>query len=205
LARRIGSAGVAEQAAIAGALNSNIYADPARAGEAAAYIAKRLDALSPHHERGWSGIFDSDAGFVFSRRLRGVPEKYMVSRNLIEGSEARKLDDMAGELQAVYMRHAELTTKEGDIPITAPTGLVEAVMDLGRKGVSIQRYKGLGEMNPEQLWETTMDAQVRTLLQVKVDHGDTAGELFSKLMGDVVEPRREFIQENALKVANLDI
>jgi DNA gyrase subunit B len=142
---------------------------------------------------------------VFSRRLRGVPEKYVISRDLIEGSEARKLDDMAGELQAVYTRHARLTTKDGDITITAPTGLVEAVMDLGRKGVSVQRYKGLGEMNPDQLWETTLDVQARTLLQVKVDHGDAAEEVFSTLMGDVVEPRREFIQDNALKVANLDI
>jgi|TARA_Y100000310_G_scaffold24717_1_gene23723 DNA gyrase subunit B len=205
MTRRIGNAGVAEQTAIAGALNNEIYADPTRAGEAAAYIAKRLDALSPEHERGWSGVFDGDSGLVFSRRLRGVPEKYVISRDLIEGSEARKLDDMAGELQAVYTRHARLTTKDGDITITAPTGLVEAVMDLGRKGVSVQRYKGLGEMNPDQLWETTLDAQARTLLQVKVDHGDAAEEVFSTLMGDVVEPRREFIQDNALKVANLDI
>ena len=205
MTRRIGNAGVAEQAAIAGALNNEIYADPTRAGEAAAYIAKRLDALSPEHERGWSGVFDGDSRLVFSRRLRGVPEKYVISRDLIEGSEARKLDDMAGELQAVYTRHARLTTKDGDITITAPTGLVEAVMDLGRKGVSVQRYKGLGEMNPDQLWETTLDAQARTLLQVKVDHGDAAEEVFSTLMGDVVEPRREFIQDNALKVANLDI
>jgi len=203
--RRIGDARVAEQVTISGALNNEIYADPASAAEAAAYIAKRLDALSQQYERGWSGVFDSDTGFVFSRRLRGVPEKYVVSRDLVKGSEARRLNEMAGELQAVYMRHARLTTKEGDITITAPTGLMEAVLDLGRKGISVQRYKGLGEMNPEQLWETTLDAQARTLLQVKVGHGGSAEEVFSTLMGDVVEPRREFIQNNALKVANLDI
>jgi len=203
--RRIGDARVAEQVAIAGALNNDIYADPASAGEAATYIAKRLDALSQQYEQGWSGVFDSDTGLVFSRRLRGVPEKYVVSRDLVEGSEARRLNEMAGELQAVYMRHARLTTKEGDITIAAPRGLMEAVLDLGRKGIFVQRYKGLGEMNPEQLWETTLDAQVRTLLQVKVGHGGDAGEVFSTLMGDVVEPRREFIQNNALKVANLDI
>ena len=111
---------------------------------------------------------------------------------------------MAGKLQAVFGRHGTLRSKEREIPITGPVGLVDAVMDVGRKGVSIQRYKGLGEMNPEQLWETTLDVNARTLLQVRVNHADSADDVFSTLMGDVVEPRRDFIQENALKVANLD-
>jgi DNA gyrase subunit B len=112
---------------------------------------------------------------------------------------------MAAELQHVYAHHGMLKTKDREWPVTGPLSLVEAVMEQGRKGVAVQRYKGLGEMNPEQLWQTTLDAQARSLLQVKVSHADEAEEIFSTLMGDVVEPRREFIQTNALNVANLDI
>ena len=111
---------------------------------------------------------------------------------------------MVADLQKVYARPAIFKVKEHENRIVGPLGLVEAVMENGRKGVSIQRYKGLGEMNPEQLWETTLDPDVRSLLQVKIDHRDAAEEVFSTLMGDVVDPRREFIQSNALKVVNLD-
>jgi DNA gyrase subunit B len=112
---------------------------------------------------------------------------------------------MAGRLQKIYGRHGILTAKDAEHPITGPVSLVDTVMDLGRKGVSIQRYKGLGEMNPEQLWETTLDKEARALLQVRIDHAADAEDVFSTLMGDIVEPRREFIQTNALKVANLDV
>ncbi len=119
--------------------------------------------------------------------------------------EAGKLDEMVGKLQQLYARHSTLTRKDSEAAITGPTGLMETIMDLGRKGVSIQRYKGLGEMNPEQLWETTLDPDARTLLQVKISHAETQEDIFSTLMGDVVEPRREFIQTHALEVANLDV
>ena len=112
---------------------------------------------------------------------------------------------MAGKLQEVYARHGKLTAKDTDHTITGPVSLVDTITRLGRKGAAIQRYKGLGEMNPGQLWETTLDPNARTLLQVRVGHADDAGEVFSTLMGDVVVPRREFIQANALKVANLDV
>ena len=112
---------------------------------------------------------------------------------------------MAPELQQTYAHHGRLVTKDNETPIAGPLSLVEAIMEQGRKGVTVQRYKGLGEMNPEQLWETTLDPQARSLLQVKVSHADEAEEIFSTLMGDVVEPRRDFIQTNALNVANLDI
>ena len=129
----------------------------------------------------------------------------MIDDALVRSPEARRLDEMAGELQKVYRGFARLKSKEREVSIASPTGLVDAVMELGRRGIAIQRYKGLGEMNPSQLWETTLDPDARSLLQVKIDHADEAEQVFSTLMGDVVEPRRDFIQTNALKVANLDV
>ena len=196
---------ILEQAAILGALNPQILSDDKLAGETADYIAKRLDALEPVEERGWKGTPLDDGGLEFTRTLRGVTEKHAIDGALIGSTGARRLDEQAGQLQNLYTRHGLLLVKEEEHPITGPVGLVNKIMDLGRKGVSIQRYKGLGEMNPDQLWETTLDPEARALLQVRVNHVDEAGQLFETLMGDVVEPRREFIQDNALKVANLDV
>jgi len=196
---------VVEQAAILGALTPHILSEPEQAQETAAYIAMRLDALEPQLERGWEGLPLDDGGLAFSRTLRGVKERHVIDGALIRSTDARRLDEMAGRLQKIYGRHGILTAKDTEHPITGPVSLVDTVMDLGRKGVSIQRYKGLGEMNPEQLWETTLDKEARALLQVRIDHAADAEDVFSTLMGDIVEPRREFIQTNALKVANLDV
>ena len=129
----------------------------------------------------------------------------MIDGPLIKSAEARRLDALADDLQAIYQRPGVLAVKDKETTISSPTELFAAVLEAGRKGVTIQRYKGLGEMNPEQLWETTLDPEARTLLQVKINHADEADEIFTTLMGDLVEPRREFIQDNALKVANLDV
>jgi DNA gyrase subunit B len=196
---------VIEQAAIAGALNPQILADREVATQTAAYIARRLDAVSPELERGWRGAPTDDGGLAFERTLRGVTERHIIDAALIRSAEARRLDALANELQSVYELTATYTLKERELKIHAPTELIAAVYEAGRKGVAVQRYKGLGEMNPDQLWETTLDPLARTLLQVKVNHADEAEEIFSTLMGDVVEPRRAFIQDNALKVANLDV
>ena len=205
LSRRVTSQAVIEQAAIAGALNPDILADTEKGLGAADYIARRLDAVSPPLERGWSGEPTADGGLAFTRRLRGVTERHVIDGPLIKSAEARKLDALAIELQTVYMKTGTFVVKDKETQISSPTELFAAVLEAGRKGVTIQRYKGLGEMNPDQLWETTLDPEARTLLQVKINHADEADEIFSTLMGDVVEPRREFIQENALKVANLDV
>jgi len=197
--------GVVEQAAILGALSPQILADTEAAEQTADYIANRLDALEPPAERGWQGHALDDGGLEFSRTLRGVTEAHAIDGALISSTGARRLGEMAGKLQKLYARHGVLNVKDTEFPITGPVSLVDKIMELGRKGVSVQRYKGLGEMNPEQLWETTLDPEARSLLQVRVNHADEAGQLFETLMGDVVEPRREFIQENALKVANLDV
>jgi DNA gyrase subunit B len=194
-----------EQIAIAGALNAELLADPERAARVAEYVASRMDALSPETERGWSGRAGERAGLVFGRELRGVREEYVIDAALLESAEARALDSLAAELRQAYERPATLRYRDEAVTVSSPLGLFENVTSLGRKGISIQRYKGLGEMNAGQLWETTLDPDARTLLQVKVSHADTADEMFSKLMGDVVEPRREFIQSNALQVANLDV
>ena len=205
LSRRVTSQAVIEQAAIAGALNPDILADTELGKETAHYIARRLDAVSPPLERGWSGEPTADGGLVFVRRLRGVNERHVIDGPLIKSAEARKLDALAGELQTVYMRTGIFAVKDKETNVSSPTELYAAVLEAGRKGVAIQRYKGLGEMNPDQLWETTLDPEARTLLQVRINHADEADEIFATLMGDVVEPRRDFIQENALKVANLDV
>jgi DNA gyrase subunit B len=190
-----------EQAAIAGALNPEILSDAAKAAEAAKYIAQRLDTLSEEYERGWHGEPTSDGGLKFWREVRGVREAVAIDGALIASADARRLDKMAGELQTAYLRAGTLKRKDESKEIRSPSELLDAIFDWGRKGLALQRYKGLGEMNPEQLWETTLDENARSLLVVKVQHADEAGELFAKLMGDVVEPRREFIQDNALYAA----
>jgi DNA gyrase subunit B len=193
---------VVEQAAIAGVLNPAIFNEPPKALDAAEYIARRLDALSEETERGWSGTFDN--GFRFSRTVRGVKESAIIDQALLGSADARRLDEYAASLQQVYAKRSLLRRKGEETAIYGPVGLFEAIMAAGRKGISLQRYKGLGEMNPEQLWETTLDVNVRSLLQVRVKEVDEADDLFTKLMGDIVDPRREFIQEHAL-TASVDV
>jgi DNA gyrase subunit B len=195
---------VAEQTAILGAFNPELLNSEEMKAQIAEAIARRLDGLSAENERGWHAEIIDGGGFAFARTLRGVTERHVIDGALVRSAEARRLDQMAGSLQRIYARPAMLHAKDTERRIIGPLGLVEAVMELGRKGVSFQRYKGLGEMNPDQLWETTLDPEARSLLQVRIDHRDDAEEVFSTLMGDVVEPRRDFIQANALKVVNLD-
>lgn len=196
--------GVVEQAAIAGVLNPKVTSDPATANAAAEYIARRLDALADEVERGWIGRYTEGEGFAFERTVRGVREYALIDDALLGSADARKLDGFAVSLQETYARIGTLRRKDTETPIHGPVGLFEAVTDFGRKGVSMQRYKGLGEMNAEQLWETTLDINARTLLQVKVKEVDEVDDIFTKLMGDMVEPRREFIQDNALS-ASVDV
>jgi len=196
---------VVEQAAIAGALNAELISDGNLAAQAAEYVAKRLDVISEETERGWQGSFDPDAGFVFERTVRGVKEVANVDMALIGSADARRMDSFASELQEIYGKPPVFRRKDSFETISGPQALLKQVFDAGRKGIALQRYKGLGEMNPDQLWETTLDPNVRSLLQVKVNEAAEADDLFTRLMGEEVEPRREFIQSNALNVANLDI
>jgi DNA gyrase subunit B len=206
LARRAGNRVLVEQAAILGVLNDAVFSDKERAVQAAQVLARRLNAtIAEPHERSWAGEIDAKGDMIFRRVLRGVPEQLKIDGRLIKSVEAQKLDGMAQELQDVYQRFAKLIHKGEETTITGPTELVDKVMEIGRKGLSISRYKGLGEMNPDQLWETTLDPEARTLLQVKIAHADESEDIFSTLMGDAVDPRREFIQTHALEVANLDV
>jgi len=194
-----------EQAAILGALTDKVLSDPDHARGVVEYLARRMDAQEIELERGWLGSVMEDGGLQLSRTLRGVTNTHVIDAALIKSAEARRLDQMAGQLQKNFMRHSTLNAKDKNTVITGPVDLIDRITEMGRKGLAVQRYKGLGEMNPNQLWETTLDPNARILLQVKVEHSERAGEVFSTLMGDNVEPRRDFIQRNALKVANLDV
>jgi DNA gyrase subunit B len=195
---------VVEQAAILGVLTPVVTGDADKANAAAGYIARRLDALADEVERGWTGRFTEGEGFFFERTVRGVKDVAIIDAALLGSADARKLDEYAAKLQEAYPKPGLLRRKDIETPIHGPISLFEAVTDAGRKGVALQRYKGLGEMNPNQLWETTLDTNERSLLQVKVKEVDEADDIFTKLMGDVVEPRREFIQDNSLS-ANVDV
>ena len=194
-----------EQSAIAGALNAEALNTPEQAQTAADYISRRLDMLSDETERGWHGTPTEDGGLTFSREVRGVAEHVTIDGPLIGSADARALNSFAPDLQETYAKVALFKRKDVETEIRSPSQLLNAIIEAGSKGLNLQRYKGLGEMNPEQLWETTLDKEVRSLLQVKVGQLDDADDLFVKLMGDVVEPRRDFIRENALSVANLDV
>ncbi len=188
---------VVEQAAIGSLFDPRLLLSAEQANARAATIAGRLDVLSEETERGWSGMLGNE-GYVFRRQVRGVTEVHMLDRALIGSLEARRLNERQPHLQEVYALPAKLKRKDGETYVYGPRSLLDAIYEAGRKGISIQRYKGLGEMNPEQLWETTLNRDVRTLLQVKLGDLGEADEIFSRLMGDIVEPRREFIQANAL-------
>ncbi len=206
LSRKAGSSDAIEQCAIAGALSMELLKNPEEAQAKADEVALRLDSLSDPLERGWRGEIIDDSGFAFERTLRGVTQRCEIDGAMMRSAEAIRLNRMAEELNSTYGATASsLTIGEKEHVINGPISLVSLVIEQGRKGLAVQRYKGLGEMNPEQLWETTLDPDVRTLLQVKVNQMDEAENIFSTLMGDVVEPRREFIQDNALKVSNLDV
>ncbi|MEL5875621.1 DNA topoisomerase (ATP-hydrolyzing) subunit B [Cereibacter sphaeroides] len=193
---------ILEQAALSGAF------DPGRADDdlqlVADRVAERLDLTAAEYERGWKGRITQDHGIRLSRVLRGVEELRTLDGAVLRSGEARRLSQVSGQTRDVYAPGARLVRKDREQPIHGPVALLKAVLAEGEKGLSLQRYKGLGEMNPEQLWETTLDPEARTLLQVKVDDLAEADDIFTKLMGDVVEPRREFIQQNALNVENLD-
>ncbi|MEE9314518.1 MAG: DNA topoisomerase (ATP-hydrolyzing) subunit B [Rhizobiaceae bacterium] len=200
--------GVVEQLAIAGALNADLMSKRDDAAGAAEYVAKRLDAVAEETEAGWLGeIRDEGEGefsLQFSRVVRGVKEVHVIDHALIGSADARALDGYANHLQPIYANPSKLIRRDLTTDVYGPRDLLSAVFAAGEKGISTQRYKGLGEMNAEQLWETTLDPDARTLLQVQVKEATKADDLFARLMGEEVEPRREFIQENALSVANLD-
>ena len=187
-----------EHAALAGALAGNADAAQAEA------TAVRLNRLAEEGEDTWEGRF-AEGALVLQRTVRGVDETAVLPPSLIASQDAIRLAERAAGVREIYEKPAILRQeKGGEIAVHGPASLLDAVLESGRKGLKVQRYKGLGEMNADQLWETTLDANARTLLQVKVEHADEADELFTKLMGDVVEPRREFIEEFALE-AEVDV
>ncbi len=216
--------GIIEQMALSGALDPEL--DAATRRQALQLAAQRLEAGD--EDARWTGQLREDGSVRFDRLWRGVTDVHEIEAKFVDSAEARKLHKLASEQAEAYVHPSRLTRvsadaveaepvdeadgeetgvviASGDGAISRPTQLLDQILAAGRKGLSIARYKGLGEMNAEQLWETTLDPEARVLLQVKVEDADVTDEIFTRLMGDVVEPRREFIQDNALNVANLDV
>ena len=196
---------VVEQAAIAGALDARLLDNREAAQNAADSVAIRLDALADEFEKGWTGEALPNGSLAFHRVVRGVTETSILDAALLSSADARKLTGHREHLAAIYGTLASLRRRDVETTVRGPRALLDAVYAAGRKGITMQRYKGLGEMNADQLWETTLDPNARSLLRVQVHEAVEADDIFERLMGDEVEPRREFIQANALSVANLDV
>jgi DNA gyrase subunit B len=206
LSVRIGNMHAVEQAAIAGALDEAVLDDADLGQRYAQDLAQRLNSYAGKHQKSWQGEFFEAAGYVISRSVRGVHEKVRISPEHIRSPDALRIKGLKQWLSETFDGPGQLYHKSKNIGrVAGPYALYEQVMEAARKGQTIQRYKGLGEMNPEQLWETTLDPDARSLVQVRIEDAVEANDIFSTLMGDVVEPRREFIQDNALKVSNLDV
>jgi len=198
------SRALVEQAALSGALRPLGSAEDPEGEARARLLAERMNAIAEETERGWSARLEAN-GYVLTREVRGVRQAAALDAGLLASADARRLDEHARPLSEAFAEPATFARRGDTTTISGPSELLEAINAAGRKGVAFQRYKGLGEMNKDQLWETTLDREARTLLQVKIREVDEADDIFVKLMGDIVEPRREFIQDNALSVANLDV
>ena len=201
LVRKAGNRDVIEQAAIIGAFDESVLDDADKGTKLAQELGKRMDALTDTlGTEGWKGEFSPVGGYLLTRVLRGVQQQIRIGADQIRSADAAALHEVQAMLAENFDGPARVMAGEKEASVAyGPAALFEDVLALGKKGLQLQRYKGLGEMNPEQLWETTLDPDARILLQVNVKDAEKASELFSTLMGDVVEPRREFIQENALK------
>ena len=197
---------IIEELAVLGALNEDVLVRGNGVEKVLETVTSRLNARAGVGEDNWSAKLDENGnGVIFVQEIRGIKDVYRIDAVFIASAEACRLNEAAIQRAEVFEQTSTITKKEEGHELHLPSELLKFIIKYGRKGLSIQRYKGLGEMNPDQLWETTLDPDARSLLKVKVDHADTADEIFSKLMGDVVEPRREFIQDNALSVGNLDV
>ena len=197
---------IVEQMAIMGIFSSALRANPEEMKAALTTLAGRLDSLEAEYDKGWKAELTDGHDIKFTRTLRGVTEEHVMELKILESQEAQMINEMSAFLKESFGTFSTLVSKQGlEKKIHGPVSLVEAIVAAGKKGITINRYKGLGEMNPEQLWETTLDPEARSLLQVKINQMEEADETFATLMGDVVEPRKEFIQDNALNVVNLDI
>ncbi len=206
LNRKINNSKILEQVILSGAFDEAVFDNDSKAKEYCADIANRLDEMEHKYEKGWKAEFSPVDGYVITRSLRGITDNIKIPVDIIKCPDGRRVENAKDWLKESFDGKGELRTSDNLFKIVnGPVEFFDAVIEFGRKGLSFQRYKGLGEMNPEQLWETTLDPNARTLLQVEIEDAADANDIFSTLMGDIVEPRRQFIQDNALKVANLDV
>ena len=194
-----------EQASISGILNTENFVDEKKMEQSLKYLVSRLNSLESEYEKGWVASQTEAKDLIFSKIVRDVKESFEILFEDIQNLKYQELDETTTFLQDFYLESSKLTIDEEIFLIQGPTTLVNKMMEIGRKGLSFQRYKGLGEMNPDQLWETTLDPDYRSLLKVEVLDAQKASQVFEGLMGDDVEKRKEFIQSNAKNVSNLDI
>jgi len=196
--------GIIQAAALCGVFEKTIFGNETKMKEIAQKTVSYMNERLEENER-WNSDVDSKEGYIFLRLVRSVEEKAILPEAVMQGKESEKLSSLAKEIEAYFKGTVKFERKGEVFEAETPSSLIEIIMEAGKKGAAISRFKGLGEMNAEQLWDTTMNPDSRTLLQVKVERAENADEIFSTLMGDVVEPRRDFIQKNALNVVNLDI